>query len=80
MVLDPASLPTVPYRPNPILLYMGAVFLGLLAGFLCALVVELRDDTIHDAEEAAAYLKLPVMIGLPKCPPFSEEAWKIAGN
>ncbi len=80
MVLDPASLPTEPYRPNPILLYMGAIFLGLLAGFLCALIVELRDDTIHDAEEAAAYLKLPVMIGLPKCPPFSEDAWKIAGN
>jgi polysaccharide chain length determinant protein (PEP-CTERM system associated) len=79
MVLNQANLPVVPYRPNPILLYMGAVFIGLFIGFLCALVIELRDDTLHDADEVAAYLKLPVMIALPKCPPFSGEPW-LAGT
>jgi|GEM_PF-7123874 len=76
VVLDPANLPLAPYRPNPILLYMGSVFLGAFAGLLCALGVELRDDTIHDSEEAASYLKLPVMIGLPKCPKFPTGNWQ----
>ncbi len=77
MVLAPADLPVQPYRPNPILLYMGAVFIGLFIGLMCGLIVELRDDTMHDADEVAAYLKLPVMVALPKCPPFSGEPWAI---
>lgn len=75
VVIEPANLPTGPYRPNPILLYMGAVLLGLLVGFFCALIVELRDDTMHSSAEVAAYLKLPIIVDLPKCPPFSQEAW-----
>lgn len=76
-VIQPASLPSVPFHPNPVLLYMGAVLMGSLLGFLCALVVELRDDTMHNADEVAEYLKLPVIVALPKCPPFPEEAWKV---
>jgi uncharacterized protein involved in exopolysaccharide biosynthesis len=77
MVIQPANFPSAPYRPNPILIYMGSVLMGLLLGFICALVVELRDDTIHNADEVAEYLKLPVIVALPKCPPFPEETWKV---
>ena len=77
LVIQPPNLPLVPFRPDPALLYMGSVLVGLLVGFLCGLVVELRDDSLHSSEEVAAYLKLPVIIDLPKCPPFSEESWKV---
>ncbi len=66
LVLQPASFPGKPYRPNPMLLDMGGVLIGLFIGLLCGLVVEMRDDTMHDAAEVAEYLKLPVMVALPK--------------
>lgn len=78
MILQPANLPFKPYRPDPTLLHMGVVLIALLIGFMCGAFAELRDDTIHDADEAAAYLKLPVIVALPKSPPFSDEGWKIA--
>ncbi len=77
-VVQLANLPAVPFRPNPVLLYMGSVLMGLFVGFLCALIVELRDDTMHTTEEVADYLKLPVIVALPKCPPFSDETWKVS--
>lgn len=66
VVIQPATLPIVPYRPDPALLYMGTFLLAILAGCVCAAIVELRDDTMHSASEVAAYLKLPVMVSLPK--------------
>ncbi len=80
VVIQPANLPSTPFRPNPALLYLGSVLVALLVGFLCALLVELRDDTMHSSAEVAAYLKLPVIVDLPKCPPFSDEAWKVSAG
>lgn len=76
VVIQPANLPSLPYRPNPVLLRMGVVLVGLLIGLLCALVVELNDDTMHDSDEVAAYLKLPVMVALPKCAGVADKTWK----
>jgi capsular polysaccharide biosynthesis protein len=58
-----------------VVLRMGVVLMGLLIGLLCALVVELNDDTMHDSDEVAAYLKLPVMVALPKCPGVADKTW-----
>ena len=77
LVAQPANLPSVPFRPNVLLLRMGAVLVGLLVGFLCALVVEISDDTMHDSEEVAAYLKLPVMVALPKCAGLVDKTWDV---
>ncbi|MGO8719742.1 MAG: hypothetical protein ACLQMO_11050 [Acidobacteriaceae bacterium] len=76
VVIQPANLPSLPYRPNPVLLRMGVVLVGLLIGLLCALVVELNDDTMHNSDEVAAYLKLPVMVALPKCAGVADKTWK----
>lgn len=65
VVLDPANLPSKPYRPDPFILAMGTVALGLLVGFVCGMILELRDDTMHDADEVATYLKLPIIVALP---------------
>lgn len=65
VVLDPANLPSKPYRPDPVILALGTVALGLLVGFVCGMILELRDDTMHDADEVATYLKLPIIVALP---------------
>jgi uncharacterized protein involved in exopolysaccharide biosynthesis len=75
VVVQPANLPGRPFRPDPVLLRMGVVLVGLLIGLLCALAVELRDDTMHDSDEVAAYLKLPVMVALPQCPGVKDNNW-----
>lgn len=69
VVIQPANLPIVPYRPDPALLYMGVFLLAILIGCVCAAIVELRDDTMHNASEVTDYLKLPVMVSLPKFAP-----------
>ena len=75
VVVEPANLPVRPCRPDPVVLRMGVVLMGMLIGLLFALVVELNDDTMHDSDEVAAYLKLPVMVALPKCPGVDDKTW-----
>lgn len=77
VVVQPASMPTAPYRPDPVLLYTGIVLIAVLIGFVCALVVELGDDTMHDSDEVSAYLKLPVIIALPKYAAASDATWSM---
>lgn len=77
MVLQPANYPYAPYRPDPVLVRVGALLIGLLVGFVCGAVVELRDDTIHNATEAADYLKLPVIVSLPKATSLTDGGWKL---
>ncbi len=74
-IAEPANLPLVPFSPNILLLKMAVVLVGLLVGFLFALVVEIGDDTMHNSDEAAAYLKLPVMVALPKCKNIADATW-----
>jgi polysaccharide biosynthesis transport protein len=76
VVAQQANLPGQPFRPDPLLLDLGVVLVGLLIGFLCALVVEVGDDTMHDSDEVAAYLKLPVMVALPKCQGIADATWE----
>ena len=75
VVIQPASLPGRPFRPDPVVLRMGIVLMGMLIGLLIGLAVELKDDTMHDSDEVAAYLKLPVMVALPKCPGVKDKSW-----
>jgi polysaccharide chain length determinant protein (PEP-CTERM system associated) len=74
-IAQPANLPIGPFAPNPLLLHMGVVLIGLLIGVLLALVVEIGDDTMHSSDEVASYLKLPVMVSLPKCSHLADGTW-----
>ncbi len=74
-VVEAATLPILPFSPNLLLLKMAVVLVGLLVGFLLALVVEVGDDTMHNSDEVAAYLKLPVMVSLPMCSHLSDGTW-----
>lgn len=64
-VLDPASLPTSPYSPNMRLVYAGGLFGSILLGLGLAFLAEVRDPSIHNADEAELYLSVPLIAALP---------------
>ena len=64
-VLDPASLPTSPYSPNLHMVYAGGVIGALLLGFGLAFLQEMRDPSLHNADEAEMYLSVPLIASLP---------------
>lgn len=68
-ILDPANLPVAPSAPNLLIIDVGGLFGGLLCGFLLGVVMDMRDATIHTAEEAAEYLELPLIVALPHITP-----------
>jgi succinoglycan biosynthesis transport protein ExoP len=67
-ILDPANLPSKPYSPNlPVI--NGAGLLGaLFVGCLLAFWMELKDGTIHDADELTQYLAIPLLTTVPNIP------------
>lgn len=64
-VLDPASYPTSPYWPNLFLVNAGGLAGALLLGLGLAFLAEMRDPTIHNADEAESYLTVPLIVALP---------------
>jgi polysaccharide biosynthesis transport protein len=64
-VLDPASYPSSPYSPNQLAVNAGGLVGALLLGLGLAYLAEMRDLTIHDADEAEAYLSVPLIVALP---------------
>jgi polysaccharide biosynthesis transport protein len=64
-VLDPADLPSRPSSPNLAVIngagFLAAVILGLLLAFW----TELRDATIHDADDLMQYLSIPLLTTIP---------------
>ncbi|HLF94717.1 MAG TPA: GNVR domain-containing protein, partial [Planctomycetota bacterium] len=65
-VVDPASLPLVPFKPRvPTNLALGAV-LGLLLGVAAIFVLEQLDDRIASVREVEAFAGLDVLATIPK--------------
>jgi len=64
-VLDPASLPTIPYSPNALKVNLGGLIGALFVGLGLAYLAEMRDPSIHTADEAEMYLSVPLIVALP---------------
>lgn len=64
-VLDPASYPSAPFSPNSLLVNAGGLAAALILGLALAFVAEMRDPTLHNADEAEAYLSVPLIVTLP---------------
>jgi succinoglycan biosynthesis transport protein ExoP len=64
-VIDPASLPTKPFKPNLLILNAGGVILGLILGAGLGALQEFRDSTMHDDKDIAFYLPLAVLGTMP---------------
>ncbi len=64
-IVEPASLPRLPVRPNvPLNLTLG-VLLGLAIGLGVALIQDQLDDTVRDQAEAARISAAPVLGTIP---------------
>lgn len=64
-VLDPADLPSTPYSPNLRLVDAGGLLGALVLGLGLAFLAEMRDPSIHNADEAEMYLSVPLIAALP---------------
>jgi succinoglycan biosynthesis transport protein ExoP len=67
-ILDPANLPTKPSSPNLLMINGAGILSSIIVGLLLALVVEIRDATIHDTLDVERYLSIPVISAIPAIP------------
>jgi succinoglycan biosynthesis transport protein ExoP len=65
-VLEPATLPLAPARPNRPLIVLLAFVLGGIVGVGTVLVVEQHDESMKDAQEVESLLGLPVLGAVPR--------------
>lgn len=66
VILDAAMVPEKPYGPNRLLMRLGALFGGLLAGAVLAFMVEMTDESVRSEREAARIMGKPVLVGIPR--------------
>lgn len=64
-ILDPASYPAKPFKPNVLQYDAMGVLGGIVLGCGLALVIEFKDTTLHNAKDVTHYLSLPVLASLP---------------
>lgn len=64
-LLRPASVPLAPFSPNRLLFVAVGLALGLLAGLVGAVLAELRDQSIKDAQDLREALPLPLLAEIP---------------
>jgi polysaccharide chain length determinant protein (PEP-CTERM system associated) len=67
-ILDPANLPTKPSSPNLLMINGAGILSSIIIGLLLALIVEIRDATIHDTADVERYLSIPVISAIPGIP------------
>lgn len=64
-IVDPATLPLAPSGPNLRIIDAAGLVGGILLGLILAVLADMRDATIHSAEELEMYLALPMIGSLP---------------
>ncbi len=67
-VLDPATVPTKPTQPKPMMVMALATLAGLILATALVLLLELLDNTLRRPEELAKLVQLPVLGKVPKLP------------
>ncbi len=65
-ILDPASFPEKPYKPDLLQLNLLGVLGGLMLGGILGLVMESRDRSLHSERDLAYALSLPVLATMPR--------------
>lgn len=72
-ILDPASLPQKPYKPDRLLLSCMGLGLGLAVSLGATAFAELTDDRIYRERDLDGLVTAPVMTEIPPLPTRSEE-------
>jgi polysaccharide chain length determinant protein (PEP-CTERM system associated) len=60
-VLDSASYPLAPVKPQPLRLWLGSLLGGLVVGAGLTLLREYADSSVHDERELRDSLELPIL-------------------
>ncbi|HTM57396.1 MAG TPA: GNVR domain-containing protein [Candidatus Udaeobacter sp.] len=66
VVVEPASRPMAPSKPNRLMLVLLSVVMGAIVGVGTVLVVEQHDQSMKNAEEVESLLGLPVLGAVPR--------------
>jgi len=64
-VIDPASYPERPAKPDRLKLNLLGGLIGLVLGFLGALVFDLQDESIRNEHELVRLTGIPVLVTIP---------------
>lgn len=65
-ILDPANLPSKPYKPDPKKIILMGIVLGLGSGGGLAFLLEYIDASFRKADDVYAALGLPVLASIPR--------------
>src|SRR5439155_18767286 len=66
IIMQPATRPLSPTKPNRVLIVMLAVVIGSLVGLGTVLIVEHNDQSMKNADEVEHLLGLPVLGTIPR--------------
>jgi polysaccharide chain length determinant protein (PEP-CTERM system associated) len=64
-ILDPASYPEKPYKPNLLQIDVLGLLIGVFAGCGLAMLVEMSDNTLHSESDFIQAISAPVLANLP---------------
>jgi polysaccharide biosynthesis transport protein len=64
-ILDPATLPTKPYKPDPFRIVLMGLAVGLFSGGGAGYLREVMDKSFKKAEEVESVLRLSVLASIP---------------
>ena len=64
-IIDPASLPTKPYKPDLLVLNAGGLILGLVVGGGLGALQEFKDRTMHTDKDMRYYLPISLLGNMP---------------
>ena len=73
---EPPSLPTLPSSPKRLKIALGGAGGGLLFGLLLAVLVEIRNPTLHDDKDVSRRFSIPLVVGLPVLLTHSEARFR----
>jgi capsular polysaccharide biosynthesis protein len=64
-ILDPASYPEKPYKPNLLQIDVLGLLVGIFTGCGLAMLVEMSDNTLHSESDVIEAISAPVLANLP---------------
>jgi uncharacterized protein involved in exopolysaccharide biosynthesis len=64
-IMEPASIPLEPVKPNRLKITILGAMLGLVIGGVAALLAELLDNSFRKIEDVEEFLRVPVLATIP---------------
>lgn len=79
-VIDPAIVPTKPIEPDMKKLFLLTIAAGLGLGGGIVFLLEYFNTGLRDAEDAEAFLELPILSNIPAIKQPAQKRWQLINN